>query len=43
MSADAIKGLEEVIYDVGMNDYITKPFEVSKMINTLEFWAKKKW
>ncbi|MDA3846828.1 MAG: response regulator, partial [Vallitaleaceae bacterium] len=41
MSAHAIKGIEEITYEVGMNDYITKPFEVSKMISTLEFWAKK--
>jgi CheY-like chemotaxis protein len=41
MSAHAIKGLEEIVYETGMNDYITKPFEVSKMISTLEFWAGK--
>ncbi|PKM51771.1 MAG: hypothetical protein CVV02_03935 [Firmicutes bacterium HGW-Firmicutes-7] len=38
MSAHAIKGIKEKVYEVGMNDYITKPFDVSKMISTLKKW-----
>lgn len=39
MSAHAIKGIKEKVFDSGMNDYITKPFEVSKMITTLKEWV----
>lgn len=41
MSAHAIKGIKENVYEVGMNDYITKPFEVSKMISTIKEWLYK--
>ncbi|PKM95232.1 MAG: hypothetical protein CVU84_06000 [Firmicutes bacterium HGW-Firmicutes-1] len=40
MSAHAIKGIKEKVSEAGMNDYITKPFEVSKMIDTLKKWIK---
>lgn len=39
MSAHALKGIEEKVYKAGMNDYITKPFEVSKMLETLRKWT----
>ncbi len=40
MSAHAVIGIKEKVYETGMNDYITKPFEVSKMIATLKEWIK---
>lgn len=38
MSAHALKGIEDEVHIAGMNDYITKPFEVSKMIATIKEW-----
>ncbi len=38
MSAHAIKGIKEQVKEAGMNDYISKPFEISKMIATLRQW-----
>ncbi|PKM95237.1 MAG: hypothetical protein CVU84_06025 [Firmicutes bacterium HGW-Firmicutes-1] len=41
MSAHALIGIKEKVYEAGMNDYISKPFEVLKMINTLNGWLNK--
>lgn len=38
MSAHAIKGINEQAKEVGMNDYISKPFDVQKMLATLRKW-----
>jgi len=41
MTADAMKGVEKECLDAGMNDYVTKPFVVENLIDTLSRWLHK--
>lgn len=41
-TANAIKGEIDKCFAVGMNDYISKPFEEDKLIRTIMHWTGKK-
>jgi PAS domain S-box-containing protein len=41
MSAHAISGVSKRVREAGMNDYISKPFDVDKMIEKLTAWGEK--
>jgi CheY-like chemotaxis protein len=38
VTANAIKGESQKCYDAGMNDYITKPFRESELMQKVETW-----
>ncbi|MBF0574283.1 MAG: response regulator, partial [Desulfamplus sp.] len=40
MTADAMSGVREDVLSIGMNDYVTKPIEPSKMFRALVKWIK---
>ncbi len=40
MTADAIKGVSDRCYQVGMNDYISKPIDPVKMVEVLSKWLR---
>jgi len=42
MTADAMTGVQDKVLMSGMNDYITKPFEVDKLFETLVKWIPPK-
>jgi PAS domain S-box-containing protein len=42
LTANAIKGESDRCFQVGMNDYITKPFEEELLVNTIAGWLGKR-
>jgi CheY-like chemotaxis protein len=40
MTANAMQGDREVCMKAGMDDYITKPFNIDKLVDSIEKWAK---
>jgi CheY-like chemotaxis protein len=40
MTADAISGVRAQVLEAGMNDYVTKPFDVQHLFATLLSWIK---
>ena len=42
MTANAMKGDREKYLQVGMDDYIPKPFELQEMFAIIEYWLEKK-
>ncbi len=42
MTAHAMKGDREKCFDVGMDDYIAKPFNQHELLNIIELWIGKK-
>lgn len=41
LTANAMKETEKVLLSAGMNDVLTKPIEVSKMVTVIHKWLKK--
>lgn len=41
MTANAMKGDDQKCFDVGMNDYITKPIDIELLQRTLKHWLKQ--
>ena len=41
MTANAMSGVREQYLDAGMDDYISKPFQLSDLENTLRQWGRK--
>jgi CheY-like chemotaxis protein len=37
-----MKGDKERCVDAGMDDYLSKPFEVEDLLKKVEYWAKSK-
>jgi CheY-like chemotaxis protein len=40
MTADAMHGVRDRVFEAGMDDYISKPFELDKLWETLARWIK---
>ena len=41
MTANAMSGVREQYLDAGMDDYISKPFQLSDLENTLAKWGNQ--
>jgi len=41
LTANAVSGAREMFIESGMNDFISKPIEVNKFINTIKKWIPK--
>jgi CheY-like chemotaxis protein len=41
LTANAVTGVKELFLEKGMNDFISKPIEIQKLINVLERWIPK--
>ena len=42
LTADAMEGTADRCFNVGMNDYVTKPLDPDRLLNTLNKWLKVK-
>ncbi len=38
MTANVMKGDREKAEEAGMNDHVGKPFDLSKLLNTMAYW-----
>ncbi|MDO6565602.1 ATP-binding protein [Alteromonas sp. 1_MG-2023] len=41
LTANAMKGDREACFNAGMNDYLSKPFNVQDLLEKVEYWAEK--
>ena len=43
LTADAIEGTKEHFYEIGMNDFLTKPIDTKKICETLRKWIPEEY
>jgi len=41
MTANAMKGDRDKCFEVGMDDFVTKPIKVNDLIKVIQFWGEK--
>ena len=42
MTADAMNGVEDIVNNAGMDDYLIKPFDIKRMFKIIKKWLKPK-